>query len=179
MIKYTLKCSNDHVFDGWFSNSGAFDEQKHMGLIACPSCGDVDISKTLMAPSVTGTKMQSAHYESEDETATLVAPSNITPPQSNTETIEADPIPTTIPEPLVHGDKTMKAVVEKMRELRSWVEANTENVGDQFANKARKMHFGEEEHRGIIGKATFEEAQDLIDDGVDFMPLPVLPEDNN
>lgn len=92
---------------------------------------------------------------------------------------DSDLMPATIPEPLVHGDETMQAVVQKMRELRSWVEANTENVGDKFADKARKMHFGEEEHRGIIGKATFEEAQELIDDGVDFLPLPALPEDNN
>ncbi|MEP2942515.1 MAG: DUF1178 family protein [Hyphomicrobiales bacterium] len=168
MIKYTLKCSNGHVFDGWFSNSVAFDEQKDMGLVSCPSCGETEIKKTLMAPSITGTKTQGNSTEQPD------AIDLDTPIPRDSELL-----PTTIPEPLVHGDETMQAVVEKMRELRSWVEANTENVGDKFADKARKMHFGEEDRHGIIGKATFEEAQELIDDGVDFLPLPALPEDNN
>ena len=168
MIKYTLKCQNNHVFDGWFPNSIAFDDQNDMGLISCPSCGDTKIEKTLMAPSVTGTKKQSESTELLDSEAS-------TPPQQT----ESELMPTTIPEPLVHGNETMQAVVEKMRELRSWVEANTENVGDKFADKARKMHFGEEDRQGIIGKATFEEAQELIDDGIDFLPLPALPEDNN
>lgn len=168
MIKYTLKCSNDHVFDGWFSNSIAFDEQKDMGLVSCPSCGETEIKKTLMTPSITGAKTQG---DSAEQTDTTVLDAPIAS--------DSELLPTTIPEPLVHGDETMQAVVEKMRELRSWVEANTENVGDKFADKARKMHFGEEERHGIIGKATFEEAQELIDEGVDFLPLPALPEDNN
>ena len=73
----------------------------------------------------------------------------------------------------------MRAVVDKMRELRTWVEDNAVNVGDKFAEKAREIHYGEEGAHGIFGKATFEEAQELIDEGVDFMPLPALPEDNN
>jgi len=169
VIKYTLKCSNEHIFDGWFSNSGAFDEQKEMGLVACPSCGSSNIEKTLMAPSVTGTKMQGENSRTHEALTTRALPVPIEP-----ELMSA-----TIPEPLLHGDATMQAVIQKMRELRSWVEANTENVGDKFAERARKMHFGEEDRHGIIGKATFEEAQELLDDGVDFFPLPGLPEDNN
>lgn len=117
-----------------------------------------------MAPSVTGTKMQKGDKE-------IPAPTVVP--------YDDEPMPTVIPEPLVHGDVTMKAVVEKMRELRNWVENNAENVGEKFAEKARKMHFGKEKHHGIFGRATFDEAQGLMDDGIDFMPLPGLPEDNN
>lgn len=65
-----------------------------------------------------------------------------------------------------------KALAEKVRE-------NAENVGDKFAEEARKIHFGETEARGIYGQATPDEARSLAEDGVAFMPLPVFPEDRN
>ena len=151
-----------------------------MGLVTCPYCGTDEVEKTLMAPSVTGTKMQGesvdAGGENTDGEAAASAP---VPVPSPAVVSEADIIPATIPEPLVHGDDTMRAVIDKMRELRTWVEDNAVNVGDKFAEKAREIHYGEEDAHGIFGKATFEEAQELIDEGVDFMPLPALPEDNN
>ena len=66
----------------------------------------------------------------------------------------------------------LKALMEKVRE-------NADYVGDKFAEEARKIHFGEAEPRGIYGEATPEEAKSLAEDGVEFMPLPVLPEDRN
>jgi hypothetical protein len=65
-----------------------------------------------------------------------------------------------------------KALAEKMRE-------NADYVGDKFAEEARKIHFGETDPRGIYGEATTEEARSLMEDGVDFMPIPVFPEDRN
>ncbi|MCC6205244.1 MAG: DUF1178 family protein [Hyphomicrobiales bacterium] len=66
----------------------------------------------------------------------------------------------------------LKALSQKMRE-------NADYVGDKFAEEARKIHFGEMEARGIYGEATAEEAKGLIDDGVDFMPIPVFPDEQN
>lgn len=66
----------------------------------------------------------------------------------------------------------MKAIAEKIR-------ANADYVGDKFAEEARKIHFGEADQRGIYGEATLEEAKSLAEDGVDFMPVPVFPEDQN
>ncbi|MEQ1952129.1 DUF1178 family protein [Mesorhizobium sp. CN2-181] len=66
----------------------------------------------------------------------------------------------------------LKALSEKMRE-------NADYVGDKFADEARKIHFGETEARGIYGEATPEEAKGLVDDGVEFMPIPVFPDDRN
>jgi hypothetical protein len=66
----------------------------------------------------------------------------------------------------------LKQLAEKMRE-------NSDYVGDKFAEEARKIHFGETEARGIYGEATPDEARDLIEDGVDFMPIPVFPDDRN
>ncbi len=66
----------------------------------------------------------------------------------------------------------MKALSEKLRE-------NAEDVGNKFAEEARKIHFGETEPRGIYGEATPDEAKSLAEDGVPFMPLPVFPDDRN
>ncbi|QDC01020.1 DUF1178 family protein [Mesorhizobium sp. 8] len=66
----------------------------------------------------------------------------------------------------------LKALSEKMRE-------NADYVGDKFAEEARKIHFGETDPRGIYGEATAEEARSLAEDGVDFMPIPVFPDDRN
>lgn len=72
-----------------------------------------------------------------------------------------------------------KEIMRKMQELAREVRATSENVGERFAEEARKIHFGESDPRGIYGKASGEEVKDLIDDGVGVMPLPDLPEEQN
>ena len=66
----------------------------------------------------------------------------------------------------------LKKLAEKMRE-------NADYVGDKFAEEARKIHFGETEQRGIYGEATADEAKGLIEDGVEFLPIPTFPDDRN
>jgi hypothetical protein len=75
--------------------------------------------------------------------------------------------------------ETQKQVMQQMRQLAEKLRDNADYVGDRFAEEARKIHFGEADARGIYGEATAEEAHSLIEDGVDFMPLPVLPDDRN
>jgi len=72
-----------------------------------------------------------------------------------------------------------KQVLAKLKELSEKVRANADYVGDKFAEEARKIHFGEVEARGIYGEATREEAVSLAEDGVEFMPIPVFPDDRN
>ena len=76
-------------------------------------------------------------------------------------------------------DPKARAMVEMIRKLRSHVEANADYVGDKFAESARRIHYGEEEQRGIYGEATIDEARELHDEGVEVLPLPKLPEDGN
>ena len=66
----------------------------------------------------------------------------------------------------------MKALTEKMKE-------GADYVGDKFAEEARKIHYGETEARGIYGEASIDEVKGLAEDGVPFLPIPVLPEDRN
>jgi hypothetical protein len=72
-----------------------------------------------------------------------------------------------------------RKMMAQLKELAKKVRENADYVGDKFAEEARKIHFGEVEARGIYGEATTEEARSLIEEGVEFMPLPDLPEDQN
>ncbi len=77
------------------------------------------------------------------------------------------------------ADGEQKQMIDQIRALTKKMREGAENVGDQFAEEARKIHYGETEARGIYGKATPVEAKGLADEGVEFIPLPELPEDQN
>lgn len=53
MIKYTLQCGNDHVFEDWFGSSDTFDKMAAQNLHRCPECGSDEVQKSIMAPNVT------------------------------------------------------------------------------------------------------------------------------
>ncbi|MCO6392545.1 DUF1178 family protein [Aliihoeflea aestuarii] len=72
-----------------------------------------------------------------------------------------------------------KQVLAKLKEMADAVRQNADYVGDKFADEARKIHFGETEKRGIYGEASVDEVKSLAEDGVEFMPLPVFPDDHN
>ncbi|MCB1476910.1 MAG: DUF1178 family protein [Rhodobiaceae bacterium] len=77
------------------------------------------------------------------------------------------------------ADPRRQELLDTMRKLKSVVTENADYVGDRFAEEARKIHFGERDARGIYGEATGEEVKSLLDDGVEILPLPDLPEDKN
>jgi len=76
-------------------------------------------------------------------------------------------------------DPRMVEMMQVMRDFRKHVDATSEDVGSQFAEEARKIHYKEVEDRGIRGQATREEAIELIEEGINVHPLPVLPEEGN
>ena len=149
VIKYSLICNEAHAFEAWFGSSDDFDNQSKCGLVECPVCGSTDVSKALMTPGVAGTKKTSA-----DDAKLPVASMPAVP----------------------HLPAEM---VEQLRQFKKHVEANSENVGDKFPEEARKIHYGETEARGIYGKASIEEAAELMEEGVGVMPIPDLPEEKN
>ncbi len=79
---------------------------------------------------------------------------------------------------LAMGEEQRKALAQ-LKAMADEARKNADYVGDKFAEEARRIHFGEVEQRGIYGEATAEEARELIEDGVEFMPLPVFPDDQN
>jgi hypothetical protein len=79
---------------------------------------------------------------------------------------------------LAMGEQQKKAMAE-IKALAEKIKENADYVGPKFAEEARKIHFGEADQRGIYGEATLQEVQGLAEDGIGFMPIPVLPDDQN
>ena len=67
----------------------------------------------------------------------------------------------------------------KLKELRDHLTKNADNVGQKFPEEARKMHYGEIEHRSIYGEASPDDAKALAEEGIEFHPLPILPDERN
>nr|WP_281517811.1 DUF1178 family protein [Ferranicluibacter rubi] len=76
-------------------------------------------------------------------------------------------------------DQAQQVAISKIREMVSTIRANADDVGEKFPEEARKIHYGEVEARGLIGRATVEEARALIEEGIDVAPLPILPDEVN
>ncbi|WEX76779.1 DUF1178 family protein [Sinorhizobium numidicum] len=76
-------------------------------------------------------------------------------------------------------DQAQKETIAKLRELVKSIRENAEDVGERFPEEARKIHYGEADQRGLIGKATAEEAVALLEEGIEIAPLPVIPDDKN
>lgn len=155
MIVYDLSCDNSHHFEGWFGSSDDFASQQKRGLLACPVCGSDQVTKAPMAPAI-GTK---------DSTRPVPAG---TGPDVDTETLSNKPMPAEVAAAL----KALAKAQAKALEKSEW-------VGAKFAEKARAMHYGEQDEKPIHGKATREEAIDLYEEGVAVSPLlvPVAPPD--
>ena len=163
MIRYALRCEHDHTFESWFQDSSAFDAQVKRELVSCPVCDSVKIEKAIMAPRIVSKKGR----ERAEPMPATPAPATAAPAES----------PASGSTPLLMAQE--RELRTKLKELRDHIVKNADNVGEQFPNEARKMHYGDIEHRPIYGEASPEEARSLIDEGIEVSPLPVLPEDRN
>ncbi|WP_432731059.1 DUF1178 family protein [Variovorax sp. W6] len=139
-----LRCTHGHGFEGWFASSEDFETQLASGLVECPVCGDTAIVKLLSAP-----RLNLGNAKAPQEAA---APA----PAAAAANVPAD----TSPEA-----RWIRAVREVL--------AKTEDVGERFADEARKMHYGETRERGIRGQATPEQTEALLDEGIPVMALPI------
>ena len=156
MIRYSLRCEKDHAFESWFQSSSAYDQQVKRKLVSCPVCGSAKVEKAIMAPRIVSRKGR------DKPAPEAPAPAEATAPEST-------PL-------MMTQERELRA---KLKELRDHIVKTADNVGERFPNEARKMHYGDIEHRPIYGEASPEEARELIDEGVEVAPLPVLPEDRN
>jgi hypothetical protein len=156
MIRYALACDKGHAFESWFESSAAYDKQVKRGLVTCPVCNSAKVEKTIMAPRVAGAKKRGATQAQE-----LPAPA----PEA--------PGPVAMVSPQEHELR------KKLRELREHLVKNADYVGQNFPEEARKMHYGEIEHRSIYGEASPDQAKELHEEGIEFHPLPVLPDERN
>jgi len=151
MIKYALVCEQKHTFDSWFASSAAYDKQAKRGLVSCPTCGSSKVEKAIMAPRLSGTRKRKSTKEA----------------------------PASAPAPVAMLTPQEQELRSKLKELREHIIKNADNVGKKFPEEARKMHYGEIEHRSIYGEASLEAAKEMSEEGIELHPLPVLPDEKN
>jgi hypothetical protein len=164
MIRYNLVCAKGHEFESWFAGSAAYDKQARRGLVECPLCGSTKVEKALMTPRLAGTRKS------------MPAASDAPGPAAPGPVVPAAPEPQA---PVAMISPQEQELRTKLRELREHLVKNAENVGQQFPEEARKMHYGEKEHRSIYGTASPDDAKALHEEGIAFAPLPVLPDERN
>ncbi len=140
-----LQCAAAHGFEGWFGSEDDFASQLARGLVSCPLCGDTTITKKLSAP-----RLNLGHGQAPAEQ----------PPRQDVVATGGDPA---------------TALQAAWLGMARRILANTDDVGERFAEEARKIHYGEVPHRGIRGQATAAETEALADEGIEVMQL-ALPE---
>lgn len=160
MIRYSLDCEKGHTFESWFADSAAYDKQAKRKLVTCPHCGSAKVEKAIMAPRVATSKKRDK----------VQAPAEAAAPETSAPETPAS-VAMVSPQ-----EQEFRA---KLKELRDHLLKNADHVGNKFPEEARKMHYGEIEYRSIYGVASPEEAAELVEEGIDVHPLPVLPEERN
>ncbi len=142
-----LQCTHGHAFEGWFSSEEDFQSQLARQLVECPLCGDSEVAKLPSAPRLN-----------------LGSAAATAPVQKGVSSGPAGPSTTTLPPSALQA-----AWMHMVRRVLS----ATEDVGERFAEEARRIHYGEAAERGIRGQATIEQTEELLDEGIAVMPLPV------
>lgn len=145
MKVFDLACEHDHRFEGWFASTQAFDEQLARGLVECPVCASRTVRRMPSAPRLNLSSAAGPRPETVQPAPGTVAAAMPTPQQ-------------------------LQALWMKM--ARHLAE-NTEDVGERFADEARRIHYNEAPERGIRGLATREQRAELEDEGIDVFAFPL------
>jgi len=152
VIHFSLCCVHAHRFDGWFRSNEDYDKQCESGLVSCPICGSTEVDKALMTPALANKTRQ------EDS---------------------LNPVSSLDSAPLDSIEAKERALWQQWHEIARKIRANADYVGKGFPEEARKIHFGEVKPRAIYGEAKAAEITSLLEDGIEVMPLPPLPEKQN
>lgn len=155
---FDLQCRDSHIFEGWFSSHEDYDSQQERGLLTCPVCQNDTITKRLSAPRLNVGHFTETHAAPESSQTTPSEHDHTSAMQHVQSVVAASP----------ELAQIQAAVMIQMREFIR----KTENVGDRFADEARKIHEGESQERPIRGIATQEERESLAQDGISVMALP-------
>ena len=149
-----LQCAQGHGFEGWFGSEEDFQSQQTRALVQCPLCGDATISKKLSAPRLSLSRASAPEARERSESSDRSE-------QSEQALAVAGPQDTDM--------------AKRWMEIGRHLMANTTDVGQRFAEEARKIHYGEAPERGIRGQTSAREARELMDEGIGVLPF-ALPE---
>jgi hypothetical protein len=182
-----LQCAQHHVFEGWFGSEDDYQSQLTRGLVSCPMCGDSHVTKKLSAPRLNlnttrGDRDTSGHEAAHASGHPADMAGSRQAGQANpaeafsghSESASASvPAAPTLPSLQEVANLEPAQLQAALLKMVRHVVTNTEDVGSSFPEEARKMHYGETEARNIRGHATPEETEELIDEGIAVMPLPL------
>jgi hypothetical protein len=159
-----LRCSHQHLFEGWFGSEEDFQGQLARSLIECPLCGDKGIQKLPSAP-----RLNLGAYPEAQAASGRAA-------RSSQSSVPAAAAPVSFPAAAMPEGLHPAEQAAFLTALRDRVK-NTEDVGQRFAEEARRMHYGEAEARSIRGQTSAREAVELLEEGIAVLPLlPSLKE---
>ncbi|WP_027016824.1 DUF1178 family protein [Comamonas composti] len=158
-----LHCLQQHVFEGWFASEDDFQSQLSRSLVQCPVCGDTSITKRLSAPRL---NLGARPEPGPAPQASASAPAGQGPAKAEIEALPAQ------------SRERLQALQASWLRWSREVARQSEDVGERFAEEARRMHYGEIDERSIRGQATAEQAMELLDEGIAVMPL-ALPESSS
>ena len=153
MIVYDLECENSHRFEGWFGSAGEFDDQLERKLVSCPMCNSGAVVRRPSAAYLnTGASRE---------------------PEQSQSSSESPSVPQRAPQRL--PQQVSNVPPEVVAKVIEHIVKNTEDVGSQFPEEARKIHYNEAPARHIRGTATARDVEDLRDEGIEVVALPVPP----
>ncbi len=145
MIVFDLHCKDGHRFEGWFGSGKDFTSQKKRGLLSCPTCGDGAIEKGLSAPRL--------NMGAQEPKKQLPAPVQKTPD--------------------MEGKDAFAVAQILYSRMLDEILTKSEDVGAKFPEEARKIYYDESPGRAIRGKATQQEHDALVDEGIPVARFPV------
>ncbi|MDB5810863.1 MAG: hypothetical protein JWN94_2985 [Betaproteobacteria bacterium] len=143
MIVFDLTCGNDHSFEGWFASAADFDRQQQATQLNCPLCGNTTVHKGLQAPYVNTGSAPQAPQRGKPAPKSAAAAAQYT------------------------------NIGAEVTRLIEHLIASTEDVGNEFPEEARKIHYQEAPERHIRGNASREEVEELRDEGIEVVAVPV------
>ncbi|WP_411879966.1 DUF1178 family protein [Polaromonas sp. YR568] len=159
-----LQCSHQHSFEGWFASEDDFQNQLSRGLVECPMCADKSVQKLPSAP-----RLNLGGHQGPDTPGKASRSSSTAAGAAGAQEGATRNLPAVAGLPASASQAEQVAFLKALRH----VVANTEDVGSRFAEEARRMHYGEQEARSIRGQTSVREAVELMEEGIDVMPLPL------
>jgi len=172
-----LQCAGMHTFEGWFGSEEDYQSQRERDLVACPLCASTEVRKLPSAPRLNlgASEPRQAKPDVNEAGGSSDAQAGsgsatVSPNAPALKTQNENQAAASLE--MVHPE-TVQMVQEAWMKMVKHVIANTDDVGQNFAEEARKMHYGESEERNIRGQASMEETQELLEEGIEVVPLPV------
>ncbi len=154
MKVYNLACPLDHRFEGWFASEEDCLAQQDKGILACPVCDSTEITRMPSAPHIAKSSSTELTVQ-KDDVASLSGEVLALTGKDHSQ-LEA---------------QVQAAFLKGMRDLMG----RSEDVGNAFAEEARKIHYKESPERSIRGQTTLDEAEALREEGIEVMAMPMIP----